>query len=197
MNQKSVSAVVLKKGRERSIQNRHPWIFSGAIQTMPDIKDGSVCEVHSETGEFLALAYFNKRSSIIGRILSFSKGSPEAIVRSLVKRLVEARKGLINESHTTAYRLINGEGDGLPGLIVDRYRDVVVLQSGTLGIDLSEPVVVDELNKLLSPRAIFEKSKLPSRRKEEGLEEREELLSGEDVGEVAILENGHKFLVRS
>ncbi len=161
---------------------------------MPEVPDGSVCEIHSSKGEFLALGYFNKRSSIIGRILSFSKGSPEEIVRGLVRKAIAARKGFFSEAVTNAYRLINGEGDGLPGLIVDKYRDVVVVQCGTLGMELLKPVVIDELGKILSPRAIYEKSKLPSR-KEEGLEDREALLSGEDVGEVEVVENGHKFLV--
>ena len=194
MNSKARGIVVIKKGRERSLQNRHPWIFSGAVQSISDSPDGSVCEVHSSTGEFLALGYFNKRSSLTGRIISFAKGSPEEIVKSLVRRSIEVRKGFFNESVTNAYRLINGEGDGLPGLIVDKYRDVLVLQCGTLGIELLKPTIVEELKKILSPKAIFEKSKLPSR-KEEGLEDREELLFGEEIPDVEILENGNKFVV--
>ena len=104
--------IVLKHGKEKSVLRRHPWIFSGAIQKAPSYSNGDLLPVFSASGEHLATAYFHTENSIAGRIVSFGKELPhEAITRKLQESLA-VRRQLVT---TDAYRLINAEGDGLPG----------------------------------------------------------------------------------
>jgi len=185
--------VILKKNRDKPIRQRHHWIFSGAVQSLPDFEDGDILPVTSSAGEFLGSAYFNRKSAIIGRMLCFD-GTPP--LKSIEQRLLVAialRRDLV-EPASTAQRLVNGEGDGLPGLVVDRYGDVLVIQVATLGMEKLKPVILGHLISTLSPRSIYEKSDLPTRR-EEGLPEFEGHLYGEDVESVEIQEYGLRFLV--
>ena len=186
-------AVILKKGRDKPIRHHHHWIFSGAVQSLPDFEDGEILPVLNIDGEFLGSAYFNRRSSIIGRMLSFD-GTPalDAVGRKLAGAL--ALRNKLVEPLTSAERLVNGEGDGLPGLVVDRYGEVVVLQVATLGMEKLKPVILDHLVKAVGPRSIYEKSDLPTRA-EEGLSDFEGVLYGEDIASVEITEAGLRFLV--
>jgi len=185
--------VILKKNRDKPIRQRHHWIFSGAVQSLPDFEDGEILPVAASGGEFLGSAYFNRKSAIIGRMLSFDRTPP---LRSIEQRLSEAlalRRKLVQPT-SNAQRLVNGEGDGMPGLVVDRYDDVLVIQIATLGMERLKSVIVDHLVKALSPRFIYEKSDQPTRR-EEGLPEFEGRLYGEEVKTVEIREDGLRFLV--
>ena len=185
--------LVLKAGREKSVRNRHPWIFSGAIEKVERVTDGDVTRVFSQSGELLGCGYYNSRPSIQVRLLAFGKDDPRtALERSISSALALRQRFMAPE--TNAYRLINGEGDGIPGLVVDQYADVLVLQSSTLGIDCLKEEIVSLLVRKLSPRAIFEKSNLPSRT-EEGLQFCEGVLYGEAVDCVEIVENGCRFEV--
>jgi 23S rRNA (cytosine1962-C5)-methyltransferase len=187
----SERAVILKKGRDKPVRQHHHWIFSGAVDSLPDFEDGDILPVLSRDGEFLGSAYFNRRSSIIGRMLSFD-GTPA--LEAVGQRLAGAaamRKKLV-EPATNAQRLVNGEGDGLPGLVVDRYADVLVLQVATLGMEKLKPAILDQLINALKPRAIYEKSDLPTRG-EEGLADFEGLLHGEAIERVEIAESGLRF----
>jgi len=186
-------AVILKRNKDKPIRNQHHWIFSGAVKSLPPFEDGSILPVRSCEGDFLGYAYFNRKSSIIGRMLSFDKTPPlEAIEKNVDSALV-LRKSLLDEK-TNACRLINGEGDCLPGLIVDRYDDVLVIQVATLGMEKLKPFLLDLLANKISPRSIYEKSNLPARR-EEGLSDFEGHLYGERVETVEIKEEGLRFLV--
>lgn len=186
-------SVILHPGKDRAIKNRHHWIFSGAVKSLPDFDDGSLLTVRSAEGELLGTAYFNRRSSIIGRMVSFDETAPlEAIERNIDRAL--ALRRTFSSVETNALRLVNGEGDSLPGLIVDRYNDVLVLQVSTLGMERLKPFVVETLAKKLSPRSIYEKSNLASRR-EEGLDDAEGVLAGEAAERVEILESGLRFIV--
>jgi 23S rRNA (cytosine1962-C5)-methyltransferase len=185
--------VVLKKNRDKPIRQRHHWIFSGAVQSLPDFDDGDILPVASSDGEFLGSAYFNRKSAIIGRMLSFDR---TAALKAIEQRLLGAialRRDLV-EPASNAQRLVNGEGDGLPGLIVDRYADVLVIQVATLGMEKLKPAILDYLIRSLSPRSIYERSDLPIRR-EEGLPEFGGRLYGENIESVEIRENGLRFLV--
>jgi 23S rRNA (cytosine1962-C5)-methyltransferase len=186
-------SVILDKGKDKAIKNRHHWIFSGAVKSLPDFEDGSLLPVRSAAGEFLGTAYFNKRCSIIGRMVSFDETPPLAAIERHIDRAIARRRPFFG-AETNALRLINGEGDAIPGLVVDQYHDVLVLQVSTLGMERLKSFVVDGLVKRLTPRSIYEKSNLPSRR-EEGLRDSEGLLSGENVEKVEILENGLRFIV--
>jgi len=189
-----MNGVVLKRGKEKAIKNRHHWIFSGAVLHMPQFTDGDILQVYSEGKELLGSAYFNRKAKIVGRMLCFDDTPPlEALAKNL-NAAIDMRKSLFQDSSTTGYRVVNGEGDCIPGLVVDRYGDVLVIQVSTLGMERLKPFVIDFLKDKLSPRCIYEKSQLPSR-KEEGLPEATGLLYGDDVDEVEIKENGHKFIV--
>lgn len=187
----------MKQGRERSLRNRHPWIFSGAVAELPSFEDGELLPVVAADDSPLALAYFNSRSSIIGRVLSFDPAvvqSPppvETILEQHLSRAIALRASTV-PPHTSAYRLVNGESDQLPGLIVDRYDQVLVVQIGTLGMARLKPHLVSLLRSLTGARSIYERSNLPSRR-EEGLATEQGLLYGEEVGEVHFTEHGLQF----
>jgi 23S rRNA (cytosine1962-C5)-methyltransferase len=189
-----VKAVVLKPGRDKAIRNKHHWIFSGAIRDLPDFEDGAVLPVHSSGGELLGHAYFNRKSSITGRMIAFGSEPPEAAVRHSVERALALRARFFDPAVTNARRLINAEGDGLPGLIADLYDDVLVLQVATLGMEKLKPLIIELLTAALRPRTVFERSDLPARR-EEGLEPAEALLAGEPVEKVRVLESGVSYWV--
>ena len=189
-----MNAVVLKPGRDKAVRNRHHWIFSGAIRDLPDFEDGAILAVRSSGGDLLGHAYFNRKSAIIGRMISFGAESPEAAVRASLGRALALRKAFVDPAVTNARRVVNAEGDGLPGLVADLYDDVLVLQVATLGMEKLKPLVLEVLAAALRPRSVLERSDLPARR-EEGLEPYEALLAGEAVDRVRILEAGVPFWV--
>lgn len=189
-----MQSVILKPGKDKPIRNRHHWIFSGAINRMPNFTDGDILPVESANNEFLGYAYFNHKTSISGRMLSFDKTSAEEALTQNIDKAAAFRKKIFNRKITNAYRLINSDGDKIPGLVIDVYDDVVVLQITTLGIERLKPLIVEYIKKTLKPKTIYEKSNLPSRA-EEGLQNQEGLLFGEDVDEVEIMENKIKFIV--
>ena len=189
-----MNAVILKPGRDKAVRNRHHWIFSGAIREMPDFEDGAVLAVQSSGGELLGHGYFNRKSAITGRMIGFGAEPPEAAVRASLQRALALRAAFFDPAATNARRLVNAEGDGLPGLIADLYDDVLVLQVATLGMEKLKPLVVEVLGAALRPRAVLERSDLPARR-EEGLEPVEAQLAGEAVDRVRILEAGIPFWV--
>lgn len=148
----SVSALLtLKKGRERSLLRFHPWIFSGAIQSIKgEPKEGDLVCVQSQEGKFLACGHFGPGSLAV-KILTFEEQDiDENFWRERVEKAIELRKlvGLWNSDHTTAFRLINGEGDFLPGLIVDLYNDTAVLQYHSRGMINAENEIVSALLSL-------------------------------------------------
>lgn len=189
-----MTRIVLKKGKDKAIRNRHHWIFSGAVAVLPDFTDGDILQVFSETGDLLGSGYFNRKAKILGRMLCFNDESPMDAIKKSLGNAINWRKTLFNNTQTTGYRLVNGEGDCLPGLIVDVYGKVLVMQISTLGMERLKPFIVDYLKSNMEANSIYEKSNLPSR-KEEGLKSEEGLLFGKDIDEVEILENGNKFLV--
>ncbi len=199
--------VTLKPGKDKAIRHRHHWIFSGAIHSLPSFEDGDLLPVHSAQGDFLGSAYFNRKSSICGRMVCFDQTLPLVAIQDNIDKALAMRArffsdaladGQVQPAHTNAFRLINGEGDGLPGLVVDKYRDLLVIQIGTLGMDKLRDFLVSYLRKKLNPQCIYEKSALPTR-KEEGLLDRQGIVwaasPGESLEEVSILENGLKFMV--
>ena len=187
-----VGEAILKPGREKPILNRHHWIFSGAVAELPDMEDGSVAAVKSHDGRFLGHAYFNRRCSIIGRMLNFDQTPPAEAIRQNIRKAAGLRQAFFSQE-TNAYRLVNAEADRLPGLIVDRYDDVLVVQIATLGMDKLRTFLVELLAETFRPRSILEKSSLPARR-EEGLSDRVEVLMGE-LAEIVEIKEGHLRLL--
>jgi 23S rRNA (cytosine1962-C5)-methyltransferase len=186
--------VTLKPGKEKAIQHRHHWVFSGAIAQYPHFNDGEILPVHTSQGKMLGSAYFNRKSSIAGRMVSFDATPPLEAIQANIEAALVLRDHLFKGTKTTAYRLINGEGDYLPGLVVDQYNDILVIQISTLGMEKLLDWIVDILVKKRNPRSIYNKSLLPSRQ-EEGLPQIEQTVYGPEVDTVDILENGLKFTV--
>lgn len=185
--------VKLKPGKEKALLNRHHWIFSGAIARMPSYEDGDILPVFSSSMVQLGSAYFNRKSSIIGRMVAYGEEDPYATIKKSLEEAISYRRQLMPPK-TNCIRWINAEGDFLPGLVVDGYEDVLVIQISTLGMDKLKSIIVDELHHLLKPRAIYEKSTVPSR-KEEGLPMKEEVLYGDLPRSLEVMENGLKFFV--
>jgi 23S rRNA (cytosine1962-C5)-methyltransferase len=127
-------------------------------------------------------------------MVSFGDNAPEDAIRQNIAKALELRRRFFNPAVTNAYRLINAEGDFLPGLVADLYNDVLVLQVGTLGMEKLKPLILEILVEKLKPRGVYEKSLLPSRR-EEGMKDYEAALYGEPAEKVRILEEGLPFLV--
>ncbi len=192
-----ITAVLrLKKGRQKPIVNKHPWIFSGAIDRMEGQPEpGDVVDVVGADGRFLARAYYNPQSQIQGRILTWDADETidDAFWRRKIERAIAGRAAMALEPATTAYRLINAEADGLPGLIVDKYGDFLVMQCLTLGIDRRKTMLAESLAELLSPVGIVERSDASVRRKE-GLSLTKGVIGGDaPPSDLIVLENGHKF----
>lgn len=186
-----MSRVVLKPGKEKSILQRHPWIFSGAIATRPAHLPGDIFPVYSSKGEPLGSGYFHPENSIAGRLLTFTTENPHDAIRRKLKAALNLRQQLMP---LPARRLVNAEGDGLPGLIIDQYNDVVVLQIHTAGMERLKEFLLPELIQLLKPSAIYEKSTGAARR-QEGLSDVKSLLYGTPHSHVVIEENGIDYTV--
>ena len=127
-----MSRVVLKPGKEKSLLQRHPWIFSGAIATRPPHGPGELFSVYSFNGTLLGSGYFHPENSIAGRMVTFTADNPLEAIREKLKAAFDLRNRLVP---LMARRLVNAEGDGLPGLIIDQYNDVVVMQIQTAGME--------------------------------------------------------------
>lgn len=195
MSQTPTSSVVLKPGKEKPLLAKHHWIFSGAVQSYPkNLIDGDLYAVSSASGVHLGFAYWNRRCSIAGRMVSFDATPPQEAIQKRMENALQLRKIALSFSETNAYRLINGEGDGLPGLIVDVYDRVAVMQISTLGMAKLKPFVLEKLKDFLLFDAIYEKSELPSRR-EEGLENEVGIRWGQLPPSLVVRENGLQFAV--
>ncbi len=190
--------VILKRNRAKPVLQRHPWVFSGAIERVEeDAADGDIVDVRDAGRNWLARGYFNRRSQITVRLLTWRQDErvDRAFWRRRLQQAVAARRSLADDRATTAYRLVHAESDYLPGLVVDRYGEWLVAQFLTLGVERWRDEVVGALVDLLAPRGIYERSDADMRAKE-GLERRTGLLWGEEPPEVVgVLERGHRFLV--
>ncbi|MBI2743317.1 MAG: class I SAM-dependent rRNA methyltransferase [Chlamydiales bacterium] len=186
-------AVVLKAGKERSLMQRHPWIFSGAVDSLPQITPGEMLPVLSSTGAFLAHAYFNPTNSLAGRVLTFKDEPVDRALERLLQEAYALRRAHMQLGEAAAYRLVNAEGDGLPGLVVDCYGELVVVQINTCGMERLKPLIVQILKEVINPKSIYEKSTSAARRLE-GLEDSEGLLYGTPMDEVVIEERGVRFI---
>lgn len=193
--------VTLKPGREGPVRAGHPWVFSGAIANISAKEPaGSLAHVVTANGQMLGTGYLNPACSIAVRMLTRSAQAIDitpAFIRSRLERALTLRQTLVSPD-TTGYRLVNGEGDFLPGFVIDRYDRFVVLQCLTAGADALRRLVVEAVADLLSPHGIhgiYEKSE-GRVRKEEGLINRAGVIWGEEPPPIVeIQEHGHRFQV--
>ena len=194
--------IVLKKGREESLRRFHPWVFSGAIADMHGKPaEGDVVAVHTSDGTFMAYGHY-QIGSIAVRILSFDADvmAPEFWVEMIARALqVRVACGLHGSEDTTCYRLVHGEGDNLPGLIIDYYDGVCVMQAHSAGMFRAKMQIADALQKVYgeSLKAVYDKSSGTAPFKA-GLDLVDGYLYRRDdfrEDELVALENGHKFMV--
>ncbi|MBV8392226.1 MAG: class I SAM-dependent rRNA methyltransferase [Alphaproteobacteria bacterium] len=191
---KKLPSVILRSGEDRRVRAGHPWAFSNEILMDADAKaipPGSVVYLRAPGGEALGLATFNPHSLIAARLLT---PNPEAVIDALFlgRRLANAmalRDRLIGVPY---YRLIHAEADGLPGLIVDRFGDALVVQLNTAGMDALTPVLLEALDAELSPKTIVLKNDSPVRELE-GLK-REVVVAKGNGGPIELQENGARFV---
>lgn len=194
--------IYLKKGREASILRFHPWVFSGAVaNVVGNPAEGDLVGVYSSTGEILAMGHWQV-GSIVVRILSFA-GDPSSAVfwTDALRAAYELRAGvgLVNSRKTNCYRLVHGEGDGLPGLIIDYYDGVIVMQAHSAGMFRAKKQICEALQSLYGQKlkAVYDKSSGTAPFKA-GLE----LIDGYlykapyfTDEPVIVSENGHKFKI--
>ena len=188
--------LTLKPRREGPVRGGHPWIFSGAIASgLEGAEPGEPVAVHAAGGRYLAAGYCNPQTPITVRVLTHEE---EAIDAAFVRRRLDEALALRRATlpaDLDAYRVLNGEGDRLPGVVVDRYGDFLVCQFLTAGAARLAPAVVEGLGKRLAPRGIFERSE-GAVRTEEGLAGARGVLAGEEPPpRLPIEEDGARFLV--
>jgi len=180
-------SVILKKNKERRLYSGHSWVYSGEIERITgDPKDGDAVDLRDHKDRFFGRGLLNTRSQITVRRFTMQK---EEIDKSFFARRIEAaleyRREDTSIAEAEAFRLVSSESDQLPGLIVDQYGDHIVLQALTLGIDQRKGRIVEILREMFAPKAIVERSDVPSR-KLEGLEETKGVLLGETDGIVRL-----------
>ena len=153
--------IQLKPGREKSLRRRHAWVFSGAIERVNGKPtSGDTVELRSASGQVLARAAYSPASQIRARVWTFDPAEEvdAAFFRNRVTRALALRAGLPAAKHSNALRLIHAESDGLPGLVVDRYADVLVAQFLAAGVERWRDPILDALAELTAAEAIFERS---------------------------------------
>jgi 23S rRNA (cytosine1962-C5)-methyltransferase len=156
-----MKTLVLKGGRDKSLKRRHPWIFSGAIERVDGSPEsGETMLVKSAEGKILALTAWSSASQIRARVWSFDPGVTinKEFFEKKLKAATALRAALPASSHTNAMRLVHGESDGLPGLVVDRYDDVLVAQFLSAGAERWREAILDALSAATGCGAIYERS---------------------------------------
>ena len=190
--------LILKKGREKAVLRRHPWIFSGAVKSISgDPEPGETVAVTDSNGQFLALAAYSPTSQIRARIWSWDEKQSIDLdfFRERIAKAIKLREKWIDMDQTSAYRLIHAESDNLPGLIVDRYNDFLVIQILSAGIERWRDEITQVLIDLVDPAGIYERSDVTVRELE-GLEERKGSLYGKTPNRpILITENRIEFKV--
>ncbi len=195
MAQKKLPSVLLRAGEDRRVRAGHPWAFSNEILMDAEtraIPAGSLVVLRAPGGEALGLATFNPHSLIAARVLT---SNPEAVVDALFlgRRLAQAvalRDRLVGVPY---YRLIHAEADGLPGLVVDRFGDALVVQVNTAGMEALTPVLLEALEAELSPRTIVLKNDSPVRELE-GLKREVTVAKGDADAPIELVENDARFV---
>ena len=197
-----MAKIILKKGREESLKRFHPWVFSGAIaQIVGEPAEGDVVEVYGQDGKFLAAGHY-QIGSIAVRVLSFESGViNDDYWKSMLSRALAVRiaTGLADSETTNCYRLVHGEGDNLPGLIIDWYDGVCVMQAHSAGMFRAKKQIAQALVEIYGDKlkTVYDKSSGTAPFKA-GLDLVDGYLykkDGFNDNEQVVVENGHKFIV--
>jgi len=189
-----MATVQLARNRQERVVAGHPWIFRGEVDRIQgEYEPGDIVTVVDSRGLFLGKGYINPRSQIIVRLMTrHDEPVDAAFIQRRIERAWNYRKRLLPD--TTACRVVFGEADFLPGLIVDKFGEILVVQTLALGIDRWLPVIVDALDRLIEPRGIFERNDVPVRELE-GLRQHKGYLRGQFDPRLIIEENGLKMMV--
>ncbi len=198
MSAPALPVLHLKAHRDEAIVRGHPWIFSRALRDPKPVLDpGALVEVHDAAEHFFGQGYYNPQTDIAVRILT--RDPAEAIDADLlarrIRQAVALRAPLARDPQTSAYRLINAEGDFLPGAIVDRYGDALVAQISTAGMERLTPDLIAALRSEVQPPGILLRNDVNARLREGRERERSALAWGEVPPLVEITENGMRFSV--
>ncbi len=193
------TAVILKKGKGRTVKSGGMWIFDNEIDKISgSFENGDIVEVHDFDGYFIGFGFINTKSKIAVRLMSRRKENPvtEELIDQRVRAAWDYRKQVID---TSCCRLIFGEADFLPGIVVDKFGDVLVVESLALGIDKLKPVILNKLKKALAEdnihiRGIYERSDAKVR-ENEGMERWKGFIGEPFDTKVEIVENGVKYIV--
>ncbi len=188
----SLPTVILKPGEADRIVAGHPWIYGNSVLRLTaPANDGDTVQVKDHRQRLLGTGLFNSQSKIIVRMLDHDRIElNSAFFKARIKAALAHRQRWYPKA--TSYRLINAESDFLSGLIVDKYEDVLVLQTSSLGMDKRKHLIVDVLQELMNPTAILERNDMPSR-KFEGMPMVSSVLAGEAPASVAVKLNGLQF----
>ncbi len=185
------SVVVTRKGEAR-IRRGHPWVFRSDLMKVEGVSPGSVVRVRGRNEETLGFAFYSSRSEIRLRMIERGETLSDSFLRDRLQRALGWRETVAPGAR--ACRLVHGEGDGLPSLVVDRYGDYLVVQTLSQATERRKDEIVGALVELLAPKGVLERND-PKVRQLEGLEQRVGLLFGEVPDEVEVRENGVGFLV--
>jgi 23S rRNA (cytosine1962-C5)-methyltransferase len=190
--------VILHSHKADAVKRFHPWIFSGAISGKdPGVTDGVLVEVQDGRGGFLALGYYSS-GSIAVRVLSFKPvDSIEQLWLDKIQSAYTLRKniGITDDKETNVYRIVNAEGDGVPGLIIDYYNGTCVVQAHSMFVHKNRFIIVEALKKVMgkSLKAVYDKSETVLERKEKSTVAAQYLLG--EKGATEVMEYGNKFLI--
>ncbi|PNU20831.1 rRNA large subunit methyltransferase I [Geothermobacter hydrogeniphilus] len=190
-----MKTLILHRGHDRRARSGHPWIFSNEIARFEGAPEpGEAVEVLSARGEFIGVAYYNPRPLIAARLVTRQRESIDEtdFFRRKLLAATDYRQKIYGD--LPALRLVHGEGDGLPGLVVDRYGDVLAIQLLTLGMERRKSLILEALLDIFSPRAIVARNDVTVRELE-GLDRMVELLHGELPQELIINEHGLRFKI--
>ncbi len=186
--------VYLKRKISQRIANGHPWIFSNEVEKLDDyIKPGEIVDVFFHDGKFAGRGYINPKSQILVRLLTRNK-KDEINEHFFVDRIAQCWEYRKKIGYKENCRLVFGEADELPQLIIDKFNDYFVIQTLALGIDKWKPVFVKAINQLFKPKGIYERNDVPVRELE-GLQQVKGFLSEPFNTQIIINENGLKFYV--
>ena len=190
--------ILLRPDKEHILSHMHPWLFSMALQKT-DVQNGAIADLTSSDGKrFLARGYFNGNSQIAFRILTRSAAEEINVefFENRIRELTKVKQEYIDMRQTNAFRVVFGESDAMPGLIVDKYNKTFVIQIHTLGMEQFRKEIIEALKKVFDPETIYERSDIGVRLQEGMQDKPVGVLYGKaPPDEIEILENGISFYV--
>jgi 23S rRNA (cytosine1962-C5)-methyltransferase len=190
------SEIRMKKGRDWQLRRGHPWLFSGAIEKIPKaVEPGGLVDLLDSEGQFVARGYYNPKTDIAVRVLTRDPAEEidQAFFEGRIRLALALRQQGLEPGQTDVFRLINAEGDFLPGVIVDSYAGRLVLQSHTAGIDRLLDPLVAALAEVVQPQAILLRNDVAVRAREGLAKEEPRLLLGSIAPGLVVQENGFRF----